>query len=264
MPPENARKGFIAMDLTDEKGIHDGHRVRMRDKLVTHGQRIFDTYELLEMLLYHAIPRGDTNPLAKRLLMEFGSLDGVLCASKEELMRVSGVGECTASLIVTAGEMLEEGELSRFNRCDSVLDDYVAAGKFIVEYMNRRKGLSVACFMLDGVMRLLDVAEVYDIDFASAALRSKPFIDRVMLSGATLVIFAHTRSHTALCPSPYDFATIKMLSSDLGAVGVRVVEHYVVSETDFVGASAGGFARLSNDSEELSRFVLSKKEAENG
>ena len=63
-------------DLPDEK-LHVGHRARMRRKFLSYGPRIFDTYELLEMLLYHVIPYKDTNPIAKRLLMEFGSLEGV-------------------------------------------------------------------------------------------------------------------------------------------------------------------------------------------
>ena len=251
------------INFTDEKGIHDGHRARMKDKLLTHGQRIFDTYELLEMLLYYAIPRGDTNPLAKRLLAHFGSLDGVLCASREELLSVNGIGEHTADLIITAADMLSEGELSRFNRIDSVFEDYTAAGQFAVDYMKERQGLSVICFLLDGNMHLLDTVEMHSVDFGSAAVRSKLFIDRAMLSGATLVIFAHKRNHAALVPMPCDIATLRMLAEDLGAVGVRVVEHYVVSETAFVGAGTDGFTRLSSDSDELSRYLASKTEAGN-
>ena len=88
--------------LPDEK-MHSGHRSRMREKFLTHGARIFDTYELLEMLLYYTIPYKDTNPIAKRLLMEFGSLEGVLTASPEELARVSGIGERAAELLATVG-----------------------------------------------------------------------------------------------------------------------------------------------------------------
>ncbi len=249
------------MDFTDEKGIHDGHRARMKDKLVNHGQRIFDTYELLEILLYHAVPRGDTNPLAKRLLAHFGSLDGVLCASKTELLEVNGVGEYTASLIMTVGEMLAEGELSRFNKVNSVFDDYCTAGRYAVKYINERAGLSVVGFMLDGNMHLLDVVELYNVDFGSAAVRSKTFIDRALICGATLVIFANTREHAALVPMPCDIATLRMLSDDLGTVGVRVVEHFVVSQTSFIGAGTDGFTKLNSDSEELSRFLASRSEA---
>ena len=51
----------------DDDKIHQGHRSRMRDKLTLHGQFIFDTYELLEMLLYQTIPYRDTNPIAKKV-----------------------------------------------------------------------------------------------------------------------------------------------------------------------------------------------------
>ena len=64
--------------VLDDNHIHDGHRERMRSKLIIHGQKVFDTYELLEMLLYYTIPYKDTNPISKRLLFTFGGLDGVL------------------------------------------------------------------------------------------------------------------------------------------------------------------------------------------
>ena len=81
------RKGGITMG-----GIHEGHRARMRTKLMESGERVFADHELLEVLLYYAIPRRDTNELAHRLLEQFGSLQGVLSASAQELACVKGVG----------------------------------------------------------------------------------------------------------------------------------------------------------------------------
>ena len=57
--------------------VHQGHRARQRKKLLENGPRAFADHELLEMLLYYAIPRRDTNELAHRLLERFGSLQGV-------------------------------------------------------------------------------------------------------------------------------------------------------------------------------------------
>ena len=86
-----------------DKGLHDGHRGRMREKLLMHGARVFATYELLEMLLYYVIPYRDTNPVAKRLMASFGSLDGVLSASREELLAVEGVGSRVADFLLEFG-----------------------------------------------------------------------------------------------------------------------------------------------------------------
>ena len=60
------------------QGIHAGHRDRMRKKLVSFGSDIFNDHELLEMLLYSAIPCKNTNPIAIELIRRFSGLDGVL------------------------------------------------------------------------------------------------------------------------------------------------------------------------------------------
>ena len=79
---------------------HIGHRQRMRRKLFEYSRRVFDTYELLEMLLYFSIRVTDTNPVSKALLRKFSSLNGVLHAEYSELISVEGVGEKSAKLIV--------------------------------------------------------------------------------------------------------------------------------------------------------------------
>ena len=60
--------------------IHEGHRARMRKQLKTSGMDSLSDVQVLEVLLYYAAPRGDTNPAAHALLNRFGTLDGVFCA----------------------------------------------------------------------------------------------------------------------------------------------------------------------------------------
>ncbi|MBQ5442650.1 MAG: hypothetical protein IIT47_03690, partial [Oscillospiraceae bacterium] len=61
--------------------IHDGHRKRKKEQFLRHGLDAFADHEALELLLYYAIPRSDTNPVAHRLMERFGSLEGVFSAS---------------------------------------------------------------------------------------------------------------------------------------------------------------------------------------
>jgi DNA repair protein RadC len=78
---------------------HHGHRQRKREQFLKSGIEHLPEHEPLEFLLYYAIPRGDTNPIAHELIKRFGSLAGVLNADYNDLKSVSGVGDNAASLI---------------------------------------------------------------------------------------------------------------------------------------------------------------------
>ena len=85
------------------KAAGEGHRARLRQRLLTGGAEALADYEVLEYLLFAAIPRGNTKPIAKALLAQFGSLAGVLNADARALQRVKGLGE--------KHDVVEEGSL---------------------------------------------------------------------------------------------------------------------------------------------------------
>ena len=76
-----------------EKNIHQGHRERLRQKFLEHGLDTLPDVNALELLLFYAVPRQDTNPIAHRLLDAFGSLPGVFDASLEDLQREAASAE---------------------------------------------------------------------------------------------------------------------------------------------------------------------------
>ena len=96
--------------------LHDGHRDRMRERFFQHGLETFNEIEALEMLLYYAVPRKDTNPLAHALLEHFGSLDFVLSATEEELCEVPGISKRTAALLMMVPQMARLSEEIRANK----------------------------------------------------------------------------------------------------------------------------------------------------
>lgn len=75
---------------------HVGHRERLRERAATGGLPALPDYEVLELILFRSIPRGDVKPPAKQLLARFGSLGAVLGATPEDLRTVRGVGEALA------------------------------------------------------------------------------------------------------------------------------------------------------------------------
>ena len=94
------------------KHIHTGHRKRVKTEFQVRGVAGWPDHRILELLLFYAIPQGDVNPLAHELVDRFGSLDRVLDALPEELMKVKGMGEHSITLLklipAVMGRYLEE------------------------------------------------------------------------------------------------------------------------------------------------------------
>ena len=94
-------------------GVHDGHRERLRKSYLEHGLMSMNDINALELLLFYAIPRRDTNEIAHHLLERFGSLDAVFSAPVEELREVDGIGESAAALITLIPDIMKKSRLSK-------------------------------------------------------------------------------------------------------------------------------------------------------
>lgn len=245
--------------MINEKHIHDGHRSRMRAKLIRHGAEIFDTYELLEMLLYHVIPYKDTNPISKQLLDKFGSLDGVLRASREELMSVNGVGKRVAELICEAGDCFDILGVDLVKTPRESFKVYSRAGRYFAELFAGYDGPRVALMLLDNNMRCISCEVIYSLDYDSGEVVPKPFIDRAMRARASVAITAHSHPYGPLFPTEGDRATNLLVTNTLKSVGVSHVEHFVVSGSRFIGVMRGGWQGLSAHSD-IDEFYKSKRE----
>ena len=236
--------------------IHEGHRGRMRAKLLTHGQRIFDTYELLEMLLYTTVPYKDTNPISKRLLAAFGSLDGVLSAEKDELTQVNGVGERTADFICLSGRLVEIIGAEILPDRNLGFENYQSVGEHLVKYFSRSNENMVVAIFLDNAMRLIGVKKLYDLDFESGGVKAKPFVDEAIRRRATVVITAHNHPFGPFYPTPGDRETNTMLTNALSMAGVVHAEHYIVSGERYAGiGSLKNFLPQVSQTPAISEFL---------
>lgn len=241
------------MEISD-KDIHKGHRARMRSKLELYGARIFDTYELLEMLLYYVIPYKDTNPIAKRLLARYGGLDGVLRAPVSHLTEVDGIGEKCADFISRVGRIMFESDAMDFGCEVEIFDDYHVTGQFLTQYF-KTHDCSMCMMLLDNGMRLIGIKELPFENFASGGVKAKYFIDAALTSGATVTVIAH--KSRAVFPGEGDMATDKLLRTELSKVGVSVAENYMISGNRYTGVRARLSIGVSEGIPGLDRFYES-------
>ena len=245
-----------------EENVHKGHRQRMRSKFNIHGPRVFDTYELLEMLLYRTVPRGDTNPTAKALLEKFGSLEGVLSADVKELITVEGVGIKSAELISTVGEALAFSADESFEK--KKYDDYTVLGEYLAEYFGDSDTSRTVMVCLDNAMRIISVNDIYELDYSSAGVRAQGFIDVAIRNNAPVAVIAHNHPFGSICPSEGDRETQYCVEKALEDASILLVEHYIISGRSFFGFMNKNLRTYFEQRPALYNFTRSKKGATSG
>ena len=243
--------------------VHKGHRQRMRRKFLEFGPRFFDTYELLEMLLYITVPVKDTNPIAKRLLLKFGSLDGVFNAEVSELTEVEGVGLKTANMIKTTANLYDMCFLNT-DIDDEVegFENYDLLGGFIARYMKDYKSPVQLLLSFNNNMELMGIDEVYNFDYSSGATHPNGFLNAAVKRNASVVVIAHNHLYGPLCPTEGDRQTNSVIEFAFHNTGVVFLEHYIVTGDGYVGfmnCLKHHFAQRPS----LEKFFISKRLSQN-
>lgn len=218
---------------TTTENVHIGHRARMLDKFDRYGARVFDSYELLEMLLYRVIPYRDTNPVAHRLFDRFGSLDGIFCATEEELCSVNGVGPAVAAFLMSVGEA--GAAALRMHEEAPTFDDYHRAGRYFANLLGSEPKPRTVMLMLDNRMQLIGKREIADLDFGSAGIRVPLIVEPAIRSGASVILLAHNHPYGPLYPSEADQVTNSLIRHALNDVSIHFAEHYIVCGSEYLG-----------------------------
>ena len=143
----------------DEDAIHKGHRSRLKGRFLTEGLDSFTDIQALELLLFYAVPRQDTNPIAHELLNRFGGLSQVLETSVEELRRVPGIGENAAILLTLVPQFARYYQVDCAQRvkCLTTLE---ACGEYLVPYFFGRNKETVFLLCLDAKCKVLCCKEI--------------------------------------------------------------------------------------------------------
>ena len=221
-------------------GIHDGHREKMRRRFLSGGLEHFADHEALELLLYYAIPRRDTNPVAHELMNRYGSLAAVLAAPMEDLQKTPGIGESAAILLKLASQLSQKARLSEAER-ETVLNSSERAGAYLLE---RFAGVShevVYMLCLDRKGKLLACKRLGEGGIASAGLDIRKLLENTLLSSASAVILSHNHPSGVALPSPDDFVATDRAKAALESIGVQLADHIIVADGDFVSMADSGY-----------------------
>ena len=216
-----------------------GHRARLRDRFLSGGAEALPDYEMLELVLFAAVPRGDMKPLAKELLKRFGSFADVIAAPPARLLEVKGVGDAVvaqlkiveaAALRLAKGNLLNRPALSSW----SALIDYCTAAmsrspheEFRVLFMDRKNLLIADEVQGKGT---IDHTPVYP----------REILKRALELGASAIILAHNHPSGDPTPSRADIDMTREVAKAAMALKIALHDHIVVARGGVLSFKAQG------------------------
>ena len=213
--------------------MHEGHRARVKKRFLEEGLDHFSDIQALELLLFYAVPRADTNPIAHRLLEHFGSLSQVLEANPEELKKISGVGENGALLLNLIPQM---GRFYMTDRASApgVLTTLEQCAQYLMPRFFGRKLETVFLLCLDAKCKVLCCREIGEGGTNSTGISIRRVVETALGVNATSVVLAHNHPSGVALPSPEDIQTTRRVAMALQAVEIVLVDHIIVADDDYV------------------------------
>lgn len=219
--------------------VHEGHRERMKKKFIEQGLEPFDDHNVIELLLFFAMPRKDTNPLSHELIESFGSLSAVLEAPAEELYKVNGIGENSVVLLKLIPEICRRYEMSK-NCFGDILDSTEKAGKYLsARYMFERDEV-VYVICLDSKRKVICCKELFRGDVNSAEVSVRKIAELALAKNASSLIISHNHTSGIALPSKDDELTTIRIKTSLETIGIALADHIIVAGDDFISMAESG------------------------
>ncbi len=206
---------------------HLGHRARMRERLLTAGPEALADYELLEMVLFLALPRQDTKPVARALIARFGSFANAIAAPLAELRQVEGVKDAGAAALKTV--QAAALRLARAELLDRpLLDSWDRLLAYLQASLGRARVEEVHVLFLDARNRLL-ADEVQGRGTVNhTPVYPREVVKRALELQATALILVHNHPSGDPTPSRADIEMTAEIRTAAAVLGIVVHDHLVI------------------------------------
>ena len=229
------------------ENIHKGHRERLKERFRENGLKAFSDIEAIELLLFYALTRCNTNEIAHRLLDRFGSYKAVMEADISELKLVEGVGENAATLIRLVSETNARYLNAPRAGSKNVLRSTEAAGDYLkplFAYAKDELAFALSINSAGGIIHCHQLANgmINRVEFSA-----RQIVEIAIRDNAAYIILAHNHMSDIALPSRADAAATKLIDDTLNSIGVCLVDHIIVSGDEYVSMRESGyFTRAQN------------------
>jgi len=223
----------------DQPHHGQGHRARLRARLLGGGEAALADHEVIEYLLMTAIPRKDVKPLAKSLLSRFGGLAGVLNADPAALARHPGMGETSAAALKIVA--LATRRLARTGVQDQpVLASWQALIDYLTVEMAHLRHERVRALYLDTRNRLVSDELLSEGSLDEAAIHPREVVKKALDLGAAALILVHNHPSGSPEPSRADIQITNRIAEAARLLGISLHDHVIVGKEGHVSLRAKG------------------------
>lgn len=208
---------------------NNGHRARLRERMLKEGISGFQDHEVLELLLFQYLPYRDTNKIAHSLIAKFGDISGVLAASPEQLMTVKGISKVTACNIAMLKEVLvrcRRNEASKMNLAS--LSSIVQYANTLVEDNYCEKLVAV---YVDHATNYIFSEEFASQTISKVSVDIKQIVASAMRTNAAGVIIFHCHINGECKPSDADKDFTRQLFVALTSMDMVLLEHIIFNNS---------------------------------
>lgn len=227
--------------------MHDGHRGRMRERIINSSLDGLAPHEIIESLLFYSLPRVNTNTIAHNLIEAFGSISGVFDANINDLLKIKGVGENTATLIKMVplmcrayiGDKYSDGE---------ILGSTEISGNYLLRKYIGILEETPSIVLMDNKCRVINWCIIGHGSMTAADINVRKIVELAVRGNATSAILCHNHPSGVALPSRQDIDTTNHIITALKTIKVTVVDHIILGGNDFVSlADSKEFAYLFFD-----------------
>lgn len=225
----------------DEQHLHRGHRDRLRSRFLEGGLDGFEDHQVLELLLFQVIPRGDTNPVAHRLIERFGSLAAVFDADPTDLATVDGVGKRAAAFLSMVPAVTRRYFHNRVAQERVQLTTSEAVAEYVVPLMAGRSEEVFYVLCLDTHCRAQYAALVSEGTVKDAHVHPRHVVEAALRHRAASVVLAHNHPTGEAKPSRHDHRLTETLIQAFDPLDVKVLDHIIVAGEEWYSFARNGY-----------------------
>lgn len=209
---------------------HKGHRQRVKEKFMKFGLDCFSEHEIMELLLFYAIPQKDTNELAHKLIYEFKNIARVFDATPEKL-KDFGLSDNAISFIkllpATCAKYVQER--SEINEFSLSYDDIITE---LSKHFIDKNDENIAVLLADSGGRLITSEIVSKGTLKSASFDIKKLIEIAIKNRAASVVIAHNHPSDYVIPSTADLKVTSKIKTALESININFIDHLVYSRSE--------------------------------